>query len=163
MWIHFGAGNLKNCSSTWESLTPDDWILTTVQGYDIELSEQPRQRFIPPEINFSPEERHIIDLELEKLLKKGVVCPASPEQGDYFSNIFIRPKKDSTYRLILNLRSLKKSVDYHHFKMDSLKSIVALMAPGCYMASVDLKDAYYAVPLAERSQKFMKFRWRGVV
>ena len=35
------------------------------------------------------------------------------------------------------------------------------MRKGCYMASVDLKDAYYTVPIAAEHQKFLKFLWRG--
>ena len=39
--------------------------------------------------------------------------------GEYISSIFIRPKKDGTYRLILNLKNLNDHVEYHHFKMDT--------------------------------------------
>ncbi|XP_074629610.1 uncharacterized protein LOC141887255 [Acropora palmata] len=44
--------------------------------------------------------------------------------------------------------------------MDSLKTVTDLMSQGCYMASVDIKDAYYTVPIATEHQKFLKFRWR---
>ena len=29
------------------------------------------------------------------------------------------------------------------------------------MASIDLKDAYYSVPIAQESRKYLKFLWRG--
>ena len=45
--------------------------------------------------------------------------------------------------------------------MDTLKSVIALMTPNCYMASVDLKDAYYTVPMSVDSQKNLKFMWRN--
>ena len=35
---------------------------------------------------------------------------------------------------------------YRHFKMDVLKTVTDLMTQGCYMAFVDIKDAYYTVP-----------------
>ena len=41
-------------------------------------------------------------------------------------------------------------VEYHHFKMDTLESVVKIMKPDCYMASIDLKDAYYTVAIADR-------------
>lgn len=157
----FEAGNLKNCTDTWETLTSDPWILSTVQGYDIEFVAVPYQRTLPRQIDFSPSECDIIDTELEKLMRKGVVCPVAIEAGDYFPNIFIRPKKDGTHRIILNLKRLNKSVTYRHFKMDTLKSVIALMTPNCYMASLDLKDAYYTVAVSEDSQKFLKFTWRN--
>ena len=41
--------------------------------------------------------------------------------------------------------------------MDTLTIAIKIMSPGCYMASVDLKDAYYTVPIAKEHQKFLKF------
>jgi hypothetical protein len=82
--------------------------------------------------------------------------------GD-ISNIFLRKKKDNSYRIIINLRNLNKVVEYHHFKMESLMSAIKLMVPNCYMASVDLRDAYYSVPLAEEHKKYVKFEWEGKI
>ena len=31
--------------------------------------------------------------------------------------------------------------------MDTLDSVVKMTKPGCYMASIDLKDAYYTLPV----------------
>ena len=45
--------------------------------------------------------------------------------------------------------------------MDTLTTAIKMMRKGCYMASVDLKDAYYTVPIAAEHQKFLKFLWRG--
>ena len=33
--------------------------------------------------------------------------------------------------------------------MDTIQTALKLMRPGCFMASVDLKDAYYSVPVAK--------------
>ena len=62
--------------------------------------------------------------------------------------------------MILNLKELNKFIVYRHFKMDSLKTVTDLMTQGCYMASVDIKDAYYTLPIATEHQKVLKFRWR---
>ena len=45
--------------------------------------------------------------------------------------------------------------------MDTLTTAIKMMRKGCYMASVDLKDAYYSAPIAAEHQKFLKFLWRG--
>ncbi|CAB3997611.1 Enzymatic poly, partial [Paramuricea clavata] len=52
-------------------------------------------------------------------------------------------------------------VEYHHFKMETLIDAIRLMTPNCFMASVDLKDAYYSVPIAKPHQKYLKFAWEG--
>ena len=89
----------------------------------------------------------IIDAEIEKLISKGVIEPASHEEGEILSNIFIRPKTDGTHRMILNLKEFNKFVTYHHFKIDTIHTITKLMSKDCYMASIDLKDAYYSIPV----------------
>ena len=48
-----------------------------------------------------------------------------------------------------------------HFKMDTLEAAISMMKPGCFMASVDLKDAYYTVPIHPSHQKYLKFCFDG--
>ncbi|CAB4031951.1 Transposon Ty3-G Gag-Pol poly [Paramuricea clavata] len=45
--------------------------------------------------------------------------------------------------------------------MDSIWSAIRLMKPNCYMASIDLKNAYYSVPIHPEHQKYLKFNWKG--
>ena len=55
----------------------------------------------------------------------------------------------------------KPETVYHHFKMDTLETAISMMKPDCYMASVDLKDAYYTVPIDLSHQKYLKFCFEG--
>lgn len=63
--------------------------------------------------------------------------------------------------MILNLKSLNEFIDYHYFKMDALRTAQKLIRPRCFMASVDVKDAYYSIPIAEEDRKFLMFEWKG--
>ena len=45
--------------------------------------------------------------------------------------------------------------------MDSVWTAISVMAPNCYMASIDSKDAYYLVPIAKSHQKYLKFEWNN--
>ena len=85
------------------------------------------------------------------------------EGKQFISNIFLRPKPDGTHRLILNLKEFNESVVYHHFKMDSIYNITKLVTKNCFMASLDLKDAYYSIPIKESHRKFLCFKWRGKI
>ena len=76
--------------------------------------------------------------------------PANPCSGEILSSIFTRPKEGSTYRIILNLKSFNKCIPYQHFKMDTLKTVLNLIEQDCVLASLDLKDAYYSVPVARK-------------
>ena len=59
--------------------------------------------------------------------------------------------------MILNLKNLNTHVECNHFKMDTLESAIRLMTPDCYMATIELKEAYYSVPIAKDHQKYLKF------
>ena len=63
--------------------------------------------------------------------------------------------------MIFNLKNLKKHVQCNHFKVDTLQSVLNSMRPNCFMASIDLKDAYYCVPIASSHQKYLTFEWDG--
>ena len=106
-------------------------------------------------------EANAVDTEITKLLAKEVIINSHHEDGEFISNIFLRLKPNGTYRLILNLKHLNEFVEYHHFKMDSIHTAIQLMKQNCFMASIDLQDAYYSVPVSERYQKYLKFSWRG--
>ena len=47
--------------------------------------------------------------------------------------------------------------------MDTLETVTRMMKPGCFMASVDLKDTYYTVPIDSDHQKYLKFMFNGTL
>lgn len=55
------------------------------------------------------------------------------------------------------------SIEYKQFNMESLSCAVRLMKKNCYMASIDLTDAYYTVPVASEHRKYLRFVWRGTL
>ena len=69
-------------------------------------------------------------------------------------------KRNGSYMMILNLKQLNKHIEYEHFIMESLPSILNIIRPNCWMSSVDLKDAFYTVPIHPEHQKFLKFKWK---
>ena len=102
----------------------------------------------------------IIDEQIACFLERGTIEKATQSNGEYISNIFIRPKKDGSYRLILNLKQLNESAEYHHFKMENFRNAITLMTPNCFMASIDLKDAYYSVSVNKNDRKYLRFIWK---
>jgi len=151
------AGRLKNFLSKWKTITSDQRILNAIRGVTIDFSDQPTQFFIPSQYNFNPSEVEIIDQQIECFLERGIFEKTTHSTGEYISNVFIRPRKDGSHRLILNLKQLNQSVEYHHFKMENLKNAITLMTPNCFMATIDLKDAYYSVSVNVNHRKYLRF------
>ena len=159
---NFVAGKISQYSENWMNITTDRYILNTViHGLHIQFESDPCCLCNRSEILFNTTEQQIIDQLLENFLNRHIVESTSHEIGEVISNIFIRPKPDGTYRLILNLSNLNEHIEYVHFKMETLKNALQLVKQGCYFAKIDLKDAYYSVPIEKESRKFLRFTWKG--
>lgn len=156
------GGRLKEFILQWTKLTSDKYILEAVMGYKLEFSnsQPPAQFVIPFPYKLSELEATAVDNEIKRLKEKGVIEPPF-EEGGFISNVFTRPKKDGGFRMILDLSELNKSITYRHFKMDTFETAVNLLSKDCFMASIDLRDAYYSVPIAKNHRKFLKFSWGG--
>ena len=164
MPICFMLGKLKNYLPAWAAMTSDPIILDAIKHYHIEfISQVPMQVHEPRQINCSTTEREIIRQEISKLLLKGVIEIAHNPDSGFVSNVFVTPKKDGSYRMILNLQQLNEFVVYQHFKVDNIQTALRLVRPQCFMASVDLKDAYYSVPIALEHRYFLMLNGRGII
>ena len=160
----FRAGDIRNYAHNWRKLTSDKNILDIVsKGLRLNFIDYPPQGSEPFEYPRGHVETRTINEEVNKLLDKGVVRPCGRDNGEYFSSLFTRDKKDGTYRTILNLKSLNKDCDTAHFKMESLKQALHMVRQGCFMASIDIKDAFYSVPINEHHMKYLKFTWEGKI
>jgi hypothetical protein len=157
----FTGGQVKAYVENWRNLTTDHWIISTVLGCDIEFDSLPTQARTPQPIGFSERETRFVHSEIDKLLTKQIIEPATDCADQFISNFFLRPKKNGTYRFILNLSKLNPFITYHKFKMDSAMTVAELMTENCYMCSVDLTDAYYSIPVARYFRKYMRFHWNG--
>jgi hypothetical protein len=163
----FSAGRISQFYEEWTQLTSDAEILNMVMGANIETDcdTDVLPLFIPnrstPVQNLNEQEKIFVEKEIGKLLQLDVISTCEHIEGEVISPIFLRPKKDGTHRMILNLKKLNEEVTYHHFKMETLSTALLLVREGCFMASLDLKHAYYTVPVCEEHRKLLRFEWKG--
>ena len=145
----FKGGNITSCFEKWANITQDQFVLNIVKfGLTMEFAEVLLCQFVPP-LNFSPGETEIIDAEISKLLSKGVIVNTTREPNNYISSIFTRTKKDGSYRMILNLKTFNEFLKFKHCKLESIEDALELITEGCCFGFVDLKDAYYSIPIHE--------------
>lgn len=155
---------MKHFVENWRNITSDDNVLDLVQHCHIEFMKGENPVKHRGSISyFSPEEDIIIDKEIQKLVSMEVLKEVEHHPDEFISPIFIIPKKNGEYRMILNLKQLNQYVEYHHFKMESFESALKLVKPGMYFASVDLRHAYYSVPIAEEHQVKLRFMKSGKI
>ncbi|KAI8511561.1 hypothetical protein Bbelb_106610 [Branchiostoma belcheri] len=147
----------------WERISTDRWLLQTVRGYRIEWESTPVQ-FVQPVTNISGEDRaKVVDEEVHSMLEKGAVVQVEPCEGQYVSTIFLVPKARGGWRPVINLKSLNKFVLKRTCKFEGINLVKELWKKGDFLATIDLKDAYFTIPIAQSDRKFLRFSWRGVL
>ena len=112
-------------------------------------------------MSFSRDEKECFSVEVGKLLGMGAIRRASFEPKQFLSNPFTIPKKGDELRPVINLKPLNHFVEYHHFKMKGLSSLLVLIRPNDYMIKMlmDLKDAFLSVPIHADHSKYFFFVW----
>jgi len=142
-------------------VTSDPWVINTIQGYKIEFWAQPKQLSPPTPLYLSEKETQLMNTEISKLLEKGAISAVSSLQTQGFlSRIFLVPKKDGSQRPVINLRQLNYFVIWEHFKMESIHLVENLIQEGDWMIKMDLKDAYFSIPIHQEHRQWLRFQWK---
>jgi hypothetical protein len=98
---------------------------------------------------FDKNQVNILEKEITNLLSIGVIKQVAFDEHQYISPIFTLPKKGKNeYRMILNLKELNEYIEPHHFQMETFESALKLIKPFRYVASIDLRHAYYSINMA---------------
>lgn len=106
---------------------------------------------------------HLVTEEVCKLVTKGAIKAVPPLPNQFLSRIFVVPKRDGSYRPVINLRPLNQFMVNIHFKMESLNMMKDLLRQGDWMVSIDLKDAYLSVAVWEGHRKYLRFMWQDTI
>ncbi|KAL7296870.1 hypothetical protein TKK_0010263 [Trichogramma kaykai] len=142
----------------WAKITTDKTNLSWLSGVKIQFSRRPVQRMEPKTPKLTAGEENEISKLFGELMMKGAIKKCKPKAGQFLSSIFLRQKANGSHRLILNLKGLKKFIDTNHFKLEDGRTIAKIMEENCYMASIDLKDAYYLIPMHKSYRKYLRFK-----
>ena len=155
---------MKYFVSQWEQITNDKNLLDIVQHCHFEFvgSELPIQKAFS-QCKFNNKESEIIDMEVAKLLDEKVIIPVDYHPQQYLSLILLRPKKNGEYRMILNLKKLNEHIPYCHFKMDHFEIALNMVTKDMYFCSLDIRKAYYSIPIAKEQQMLFRFSLRDKI
>ena len=74
-----------------------------------------------------------MDEQIVDFLAKGIVEKVVHTEPEFFSNVLVRPKKER---------------------------VIGLMRQNCCMASLDLSNTYFSIPIEEPNRCFLKFQWK---
>ena len=156
------AGRTQYHMDNWKRVTQDPWVLHIAEGYELEFESPPYQSCQPVTMA-SGNQAALIQEEVNALVKKEAIIriPSEEAREGFFSTLFLVPKKEGQFRPVINLRPLNRFLRYHHFKMEGIHLLQDLLQEGDWMCRIDLKDAYFAIPIASHHQKYLRFSWKG--
>lgn len=96
------------------------------------------------------------------MLDSGAIRQVRPTKRDVESLLFAVRKKDGVHwRPCLDLRPLNSFVVVPPLSLEGLGAVRQVLQPGDFMVSIDLRDAYWHVPISRRQCHLLRFRFGG--
>lgn len=130
-----------------------------VSGTHLEFISDPPQP--PREVVYQLAKDQELELNpmVQELINLGIVVECLAPKS--LAGLFLRPKPEGKFRLIIDLSPLNLHLEKKHFKMESLQDALSLVEPNDWMCKLDLKNAYYSIPIAPEHQPYLAFIWQG--
>ena len=97
------------------------------------------------------------------MMEKNVLEVVENPSPGFYSRLFLVENATGGWRPVIDLSPLNAFVLQTRFKMETVASVMASIREGDFMASLDLKDAYFQIPIHPDSRKYLRFVSGGVV
>ena len=135
-----------------------DWI---ENGVELKFDSEPHP-FVLNNREVTLQEQRFLDNEILSLLKRGYIVESCDSQKPLcISPVYCVPKKNGKFRLINNLRKLNSFCKLIAFQYEDVNCVMEIVKSGDKLVTVDIKDGFYHMPVAECSQKYLGFKWRN--
>lgn len=109
---------------------------------------------------FSPSLQVKVRNEIQRMIKRGIIKRIS--ESAWLNSIVPVPKPDGTIRVCLNAKKLNLITKKNRHNPTNIERIFARIPKAKYFSSIDLKDAFYQIPLAEKDQMKTAFSVHGL-
>ncbi|KAJ8913783.1 hypothetical protein NQ315_002689 [Exocentrus adspersus] len=149
------AGRLSEFSHAWKTITSDKKVLSWVKGITLPFSKRPKQ-YVKPKINIKKCQNKDYSCAIKKLIEIRAVSKCRPVKNQFLSPYFLRKKPNGENRFILNLKNLNTFLNVPHIKLEDHRTVLRLVNQNNYLAKIDLKDAYFLVPVRKTYRKFLR-------
>lgn len=124
---------------------------TSVIQHRIQVASEPiKQRYYP----LSPKLQELVNKELDEMLRNGIVEPSS---SPWASPVVMVRKRDNTYRFCIDFRRLNGVTQRDAYPLPYMNSILDKLRDSKYLTTIDIRSAYWQIPLEESSKQYTAF------
>ena len=99
-------------------------------------------------------QRAVIDQEVEKMIKDGIV---EPSVSPWSFPLLVVPKKDRTNRIVVDFRKLNQATTPDPYPMPSMRDLIATIGSKRIYSTLDLQQGFLQIPLAYESRPLTAF------
>ena len=149
----------------WEDLNVHPRVVLVLkQGYCLPFKEKPPlSRFPAIRSSYSsPVKQEALLESVQQMVQKRAVVPVQNKNSlGFYSRLFLVPKPENKWRPVIDLSVVNTYLHVPIFKMETAEVIRASLQTGEWVASIDLTDAYFHVPIHPKFQKYLRFHVQG--
>ena len=161
------GGRLQNYYQVWTSLACHPRVVQVLQnGYRVQTRDLKLSSYPNLQSGYkNPEKQLVLTNSVQDLLEKDAIVPVlSPcTTRGFYSRLFLVPKPQNKWRPVIDLSVLNRHLSIPTFKMETAEIIRNSLRKGEWVTSLDLKDAYFHIPIHEDSQPLLRFQVAGLV
>ena len=152
----------------WQEIGAETWVVTVLRdGYRVPFKDSPPPLArIPvsfPTYRAGSPRAQALRQEVEAMLAKGALEIARDPGPGFYSRLFLVEKATGGWRPVIDLSHLNDFAQLTPFKMETVASVLLSVREGDFLASLDLKDAYFQIPIHGSSRKLLRFMSEGTV
>ena len=151
-----------------QAIGAETWVVTVLRdGYRVPFKDSPpplsRTQVSFPTYQAGFPRAQALRQEVEGMLAKGALEIARDPGPGFYSRLFLVEKASGSWRPVIDLSHLNDFVQLTSFKMETVASVLLSLREGDFLASLDLKDAYFQIPIHRSSRKLLRFMSEGAV
>ncbi|XP_058840874.1 uncharacterized protein LOC131696346 [Topomyia yanbarensis] len=122
--------------------------------YCVEIKLKDNRYFNSTPQRLSDYERKEQNKIVNDLLAKGIIRES---ESPYTSRVVLTRKKNGEYRLCVNYKPLNRLFERNHYPLPIIEDQISRLQGRKYFTSLDMKNGFYHVDIAEDSKKYTSF------
>jgi len=142
--------DVKRLIREFEPIFGDAPTVTNAAELDIDIGDATPIKQHP--YRMSPEKRDILRVEIDELLRNGIIEESSSE---WSSPCILVPKANGSYRMCSDLRKVNQLIKADSYPMRRIDDCIDRVGNAKFITKLDLLKGYYQIPLTDRAKRVL--------